>query len=319
MRHRFLAWAASTVWVAAAFGQGFPTKAVRVIVPYPAGGTTDIVARLVLEKASARWGQPAVVENRGGAAGNIGAEAVSRAEPDGYTLLVAAPGPLAVNDSLYRKLAYDPEKFVAVSVLASMPNVLALRPGFPAQSVQELVALARANPEKIAYASQGSGSTSHLTTSLFQSVAEVKLLHIPYKGTAPALADLMGGQVDLMFDNITSSLAPARAGKIRILAVASAQRLPMLPDAPTLIESGYPGFESGTWVAVAAPPGTPAALAAQIAEALSEAVRNPDVQRKLADLSALPIGNAPAEASAFIAAERARWRRVIRAANVTLE
>jgi len=307
------------VYAAAAGGQAFPSRGVRVIVPYPAGGTTDAIARMVVEKLNARWGQPVVVENRGGAAGNIGAELVARAEPDGYTLLCAAPGPIAVNDSMYRKLGYDPAKFVPVSVLASMPNVLVVRPDFPSQSVQELVALAKANPERIAYASQGSGSTSHLTTALFQSMAEIRLLHVPYKGTAPALTDLMGGQVDLMFDNITSSLAPARAGRIRVLAVASPQRLPLLPAVPTMIEQGFAGFESGTWVAIVAPPGTPEALAAQLGQAMSEAVRQPDVRRKMQDLAALPVGNAPAEAAVHIAAERARWRRVIQAASVTLE
>jgi len=310
----------SCLIAAGAWGQsapGFPAKPVRIIVPYPAGGTADGIPRIVSEKLSARWGQPVLIDNRPGASGNIGAELVSRAEPDGYTLLGTAPGPLTINASLFRQLSYDPTRFNPVSLIATMPNALAVRAGLPANSVAELIALAKKDPGKLTYASQGNGTTSHLTTSLFEAMAGVKLVHVPYKGSAPALADLIGGQVDLMFDNVTSSLGHHRAGRIRILATATPRPVPYLPA--TVSEAGLTGFQAGTWVAIAAPPDTPEAIVVAVSQAIAEAVKLPDVQKRFADLGAEPIGSTPAETRAFVAQETAKWRRVIQEANVTLQ
>ena len=297
----------------------YPEKPIRVVVPYPAGGTADAVPRIIAEKLRAKWGQPVIVDNRPGAGGNLGAAEVARAEPDGYTLMSTPPGPLAINGSLYKSLSYDPRKFVPVSVVASMPNVLAVRTTLPATSVRELIAMAKANPGKLTYASQGSGSTSHLTAHLFQQMAGVTLLHVPYKGTAPALTDLVGGRVDMFFDNISSSLSQYRAGRIKVLAVATSSRVASLREVPTIAESGLPGFQSGTWMAFAAPPNTPARIATAISRGIAEAVRDPGVRTRLAELGAEPIGNTPEEMAAFVAEEAARWRKVIESANVTVE
>jgi tripartite-type tricarboxylate transporter receptor subunit TctC len=303
-----------------AFGQGtYPSRAVRIVVPFPPGGTADAVPRIVAEKLTARWGQPVIIENRPGAGGNIGAEVVANAEPDGYTLMVTPPPPIAVNQYLYKKLAYDPTRFVPISVLATHVSVLATRPDFPAPSVQELVNLAKQAPGKLVYASQGNGTISHLTAAMFQQMAGVQMLHVPYKGTAPAMTDLMGGQVDVFFDNLSSSLAQYRAGKIKILAVASQQRSPSLPSVPSLHEAGIPGFQSITWNVLAGPDRLPEAIAQQLSQAVADALKLPDVQKKYADLGGQAWGTTPAEAASFIAEERARWRKVIQSANVTLD
>ena len=236
---------------------GFPTQAIRIIVSVPAGGGVDTVTRIVADKLRQRFGQPIIVENRGGQAGNFGAEAVFAAEPDGYTLMASQPAPLTVNALLYRKLNYEPAAFVPVTIMTTIPNALAVRPDFPARTIEEFIAYARANPGKLNYASQGTGTTSHLTAELFQSRIGVKFVHVPYKGTAPALNDLIAGHVDLMFTEVASTLELHRAGKARILAVAALQRSPLLPEVPTLIEAGVTDFVSGTWNAISAPPKTP--------------------------------------------------------------
>jgi tripartite-type tricarboxylate transporter receptor subunit TctC len=310
---------ACTLFSANAVAQQFPSKPVRIIVPFPAGGTADALPRILSEKLSARWGQPVLIENRVGAGGNIGAEAVSKAEPDGHTLLACPPGPLAINHNLYAKLPFDPTKFVPVTVMALVPNVLAVRPTQPAKSAQELIAQAKANPGKVTYASQGNGSTSHLTGAMFQSMAGLDLVHVPYKGSAPAMTDLMANQVDLFFDNIGASLKQHQAGKLKILAVASAKRLSVLPEVPTMAEAALPGFLSVTWFAVAAPEGTPAPIAAQLSAAFAEAIRQPDVQKKFSEQGAEPVGNSPAEMAAFVKEETARWQKVIRDAKVQLQ
>jgi tripartite-type tricarboxylate transporter receptor subunit TctC len=298
--------------------QTFPSKVVRIVVPFPAGGTADVLPRILAEKLSAKWSQPVIVDNRVGAGGNIGAEAVARAEPDGHTLLASPPGPIAINHNLYPKLAFDPAKWVPVTVLATVPNVLATRSTLGVRSVPELIAHAKANAGKVTYASQGNGSTSHLTGAMFQSMAGIQMLHVPYKGTAPALTDLMAGQVDLFFDNIGSSLRQHQAGRIRILAVASAQRANVLPDVPTLSEAALPGFLSVTWFGVVAPEGTPAPVAERISAAFAEAIRMPDVQKRFLEQGADPVGNTPAEMAAFVKDEMSRWQKVIQDANVRL-
>jgi tripartite-type tricarboxylate transporter receptor subunit TctC len=260
-----------------------------------------------------------VVENRAGAAGNIGAEAVFKAEPDGYTFLSAPPPPLVINPSLYAKLAHDPAQFVPVTVIAAVPNVLLVHPKVPANSMAEFIAYAKANPNKLNYASQGSGTTSHLTAEMFKSMAGVRITHVPYKGTAPALTDLLAGQVEMMFDNLGVSLQHVRSGKLKALALGSEKRIPSLPEVPTVAEAGLPGFVAVTWFGVVAPPKTSPEIAAKLSAAIAEALRHPDVVKRLADLSAEPVGNKPAEMAAFMKDEVERWRRVIRSADVKVE
>jgi tripartite-type tricarboxylate transporter receptor subunit TctC len=297
----------------------YPTQPIRVIVTVPPGGGVDAVTRIIADKLRQRLGQPVVVENRGGQAGNFGAEAVFAAEPDGYTLMASQPAPLTVNALLYRKLNYDPAGFVPIAIMTTIPNTLTVRPDFPAKTAEELIAYARANPGKLNYASQGTGTTSHLTAELFQSRTGTKMVHVPYKGTAPALNDLIASHVDLMFTELASALELHRAGKARILAVAAAQRSPQLPDVPTLIEAGVPGFESGTWNAISAPPKTPPAIVTKLNQAIVEALNAPDVRAHLATLSTEPVETTPAQAADFIRADASRWADVIRAAGVAAD
>ena len=299
--------------------QDWPSKPVRIIVPFPPGGSADLLPRVVGEKLSKQWGQPVIVDNRPGSAGNIGAAAVFQAEPDGYTLLSAPPPPLVINRLLYPKLAYDSTQFVPMSVIAAIPNVLLVHPSVKAGSVAELIALAKSTPGKLNYASQGSGATSHLTAELFKSMAgALQITHVPYKGTAPALADLLAGQVDMMFDNLGVSLPHVKSGKLRALGVASTRRFRSLPDVPALAET-LPGFESVAWFGIVGPPRTPSAIAEKVAAGVAETLRNPDVLRRLSDLSADPLGMTPAETAAFMKAETERWGAVIRSAGVKLE
>ena len=303
----------------AARAQEWPAKPVRIIVPFPAGGSADLMPRILGEKLSGKWGQPVVVENRAGAAGNIGAEYVYRAEPDGYTLLSSSPPPLAINRLLYPKLSFDSTQFVPMSVMAAIPNVLLVHPKVPANSVEELIAYAKANPGKLNYASQGNGTTSHLTAELFkQRAGGLQIAHIPYKGTAPALTDLLGGQVDMMCDNLGVSLPHVRSGKLKALAVASAKRIASLPGVPALAET-FPGFEAIAWFAIVGPPRTPSAIAEKVGADVREALKLPEVQKRLAELSAEPMALGPADTRAFIRRETERWAAVIRTAGVKLE
>jgi tripartite-type tricarboxylate transporter receptor subunit TctC len=296
-----------------------PAKQLRLIVPFPAGGTADVLPRIVAEKMRATYPGGVIVENRPGAGGNIGGDAVFHAEPDGSTMLASPPGPIAINQSLYPKMAFDPGRWVPVTVLASVPNVLAVSPKVPAATLPELLAYIKANPGKVSYASQGNGTTSHLTASLFMSLTGTEMNHIPYKGTAPALVDLMGGQVDIFFDNLGSSLAQHRGGKLRILAVADSHRSPVLKEVPTFAELGLPAMSSVTWFAVMAPPGTPDAVAQAAQRAFADALKLPDVQQKFADQGAEPRGLTPVETGAFVKAEVEKWRKVVKTANVTID
>jgi len=238
--------------------ESYPNRAVKIIVPFPAGGTADAIPRLVADWLSRRWAQPVIVENRTGAAGNIGAEFAYRSAPDGYTLLASPPPPLVINQNLYPQLGYDPTRFEPIVVIAHVPNALIVNPNsVRASSVAELVEYLQENPEKVTAATQGNGTTSHLTSELFQLMAKVKLRHVPYRGSAPALQGLLAGDVDLMFDNLGVSLPLVEAGKLKLLAVASAKRLPSLPNVPTIAET-LPGFEAVAWYAIVAPPKTPA-------------------------------------------------------------
>ena len=297
----------------------YPGKPIRIVVPFPAGGTADILPRVLGEKLSTRFGQTITIENRAGAAGNIGAEAVFKSEPDGYTLLSAPPPPLVINPSLYAKLAFDASQFVPVTIIAAVPNVLLIHPKVPVNTMAEFIAYAKANPDKLNYASQGSGTTSHLTAEMFKSMAGVRITHVPYKGTAPALTDLLGGQVDMMFDNLGVSAQHVRSGKLKALAVGSARRVSSLPNVPTVIEAGIAGFNAVTWFGVVAPPKTSPEIAAKLSAAIAETLKHPDVIKRLQDLSAEPVGSTPAETAAFMKDEAERWRRVIQSANVKVD
>jgi tripartite-type tricarboxylate transporter receptor subunit TctC len=312
---RLLAAACVLALAVPAHAQEFPSRPVKIVAPFAAGGSADLIPRIVGERLSAMWGQPVIVENRPGAGGNIAAEYVYRAEPDGYTLLSSPPSTLIINQYLYANLAYDQSHWVPVSVMVAVPNVLLVNPKVAAKSVQELIAYARANPDKLNYASQGSGTTSHLTGEMFKTVAGVRIAHIPYKGSAPALTDLLAGQVEMMFDNLGVSLQHVKSGRLRALAVGSERRVASLPDVPAMSEV-LPGFESVTWFGVVAPPKAPMPIAEKISAAIAEALRSPDARKRLADLSAEPIGNTPAQMAAFMRKDAERWREVIRSAGV---
>ena len=310
---------AAALWVfppaLQAQAQAYPNKAVRIVVPFPAGGSADLIPRIVGEKLSLRWGQSFLVENRAGAAGNIGAEYVYRAEPDGYTLLSSPPPPLIINSNLYRNLPFDPTQFVPVGIMVAIPNVVLVNPKVPVSSIRELIAYAKANPDRLNYASQGSGTTSHLTGEMFKSMAGVRLTHVPYKGSAPALTDLLAGQVEMMFDNLGVSRQHVVSGKLKLLAVCSEMRVASLPEVPALAEI-LPGFEAVAWFGIVAPPKTPMPIAEKISAAVAETLKLPDVQKRLADLSAEAIGSTPAQMAAFMKEDAERWRRVIRSAGV---
>jgi len=318
------AWLASLLAASAAIAQdpvtNFPSRPIRVVVPFPAGGAADALPRIVAEKLAARWGQPVIVENRVGASGSIGAEAVSRAEPDGHTLLATPPAPLVINPSLYLKLPYDPTQFVPVTVMAAIPSVLLVNAAkVPASTLQEFVVLVRANPDKFNYASQGTTTVSFLTTEMFKAAAGgLKITHVPYKGTAPGLAALLAGEVEMMFDNLGVTVQHVRAGKLKALAVGSARRVPSLPDVPAMAEF-YPGFVSIAWFSVSAPPKTPAAIAEKLSAAIVEILRQPDVAKRLEGLSAETIASTPAGMAAIMKEDGERWRSVIRAAGVKPE
>ena len=304
--------------IGSAPAQDFPTRAVRIIVPFPAGGTADIVPRVVGEMLARKWRQPVVIENRTGAGGNIGAEAAFKAEPDGYTLLASPPPPLVINQNLYPHLNFDPAQFVPVVVMVRVPNSLVVTPKFPPRSVAEVIAQARANPGKVTSATQGNGTTSHLTSEMFQMSAGVKLQQVPYRGSAPALADLVGGNVDLMFDNLGVSLALVKGGQLRLLAVATQSRMASLPDVPTLAET-LAGFESAAWYAVVAPPRTPPQIVSKLNADMNEALRAPEMVAHLAEWSAEAIGGSPEQAAAYMREDVGRWAKVITAAGVKLE
>ena len=294
-------------------------QALKLVVPFPAGGTADILPRVVAEKLRPQFPGGVLIDNRTGAGGNIGAELVFRAEPDGNTLLVSPPAPIAINQHLYKKLSFDPTKWVPVTVLATVPNVLVVSPKLPVKNVQEFIAYAKANPGKLTFGSQGNGTTSHLTASMFTQLTGVEMVHIPYKGTAPALVDLVGGQIDVFFDNLSSSLPFHQAGKLRILGVADGQRSHALPDVPTFAEQKLPAMNAVTWFAVVAPPGTPAPKVASTQKAIADALAQPEVKQKFAEQGAEPRGWDSAQTGKFIQAESAKWDKVIKSAKVSLD
>lgn len=302
---------------AGAAEDAYPTRRVTLVVPSPAGSTTDALARLVAEQLQQKWGSPVIVENNSRGL-NAGADQVSRAAADGYTLLISPPLPLTVAHLLYREISYQPGQFVPVSLLAKIPNVLAVRNNFPGKTVKELVAYAKANPGKVTYASQGAGSTAHLSGAQLEVRAGIKMTHVPYRGSAPAINDLIAGHIDLFFDTLTTSVPLYQSGKIRIMAVASPERVEAVKELPTIAESGFPGFRSITWFAMAGPPKLPAALAARINRDVVDILKRPDVDKRLRGLRLDPMIGSPADAAKFFAEESALWGGVIKEAKVTI-
>ncbi len=297
----------------------YPSRAVTIVVPFAPGGTADAVPRIVAERLRERWRQAVTIENRPGNAGNVGAAYVSRAEPNGYTLLACPAGTLVINQFVQKKMPFDPEKLAPVALLSKLPIALSVRADLPVNSVTELIAYARQNPGKLNYATQGPGSTAHLTTVMFQTMTGVDLVHVPYKGSAPALADLIAGTVDMMFDTYTSSASYHKAGKLKLLAIASARRLPNLPNIPSVREAGLEDFESSTWNAMLAPPGIPEAIAEQINRNVNEVLAMPETRAKLESLGIDPAGGSREDLANFMKQERQRWEKVVRAANIPLE
>ena len=297
----------------------WPTRPVTVVVPFAPGGGTDIAGRLLAVRLGQKWGQTVVVDNRTGAGGVVGAELVAKAKPDGYTLLIGNVGTQSINPSLY-KLTYDADKaFAPISLFAELPFAFVVNPNLPAKTPKELIALAKAAPDKYTYASSGSGGSPHLTAEIFQQATGVKFVHVPYKGGGPAMSDLMAGHVDMLFASILETSGYVKTGKLRALAVTSAQRSPAMPDVPTLAELGVPNAESGSWVALLAPAGTPQVLVDKIAADVKEAVATEDMRKALIAQGATPRGSTPAELQKTIDADKLRYGQVIKAGGVKVE
>jgi tripartite-type tricarboxylate transporter receptor subunit TctC len=297
----------------------YPTHVVKIVIPSLPGSTTDILGRLVAAQLSQKWGKPVIIENMPGAAMNIGAEYVAHAEPDGYTLMLCPPAPLSIQQLLYHDLKYDPTKFVPVALLAKIANVLDVRENLPANNIQEFIAYAKANPGKLTFASQGVGSTAQLSGAELEVLAGIQMVHVPYHGAEPALNDVMAGTVDMFFDTLTTSVPLYRAGKLKILGVASSERASAIPEVPTIAESGLPGFRSITWFAIAGPPGLPAALAEKINRDVVDILKEPEIADKLRALRLDPMGGTTADMAKFIADETKLWDRVITQAHIALQ
>lgn len=321
-RRTMLALAATAALAAstpASAENGFPNRPITLIVPFPAGGQSDLIARLVTSKMVPKLGQQIVVDNRGGAGGNIAAAAAAKAAPDGHTLFLGYVGTHGMNPALYRKLPYDPVKdFAPISLLNITPLVLEVHPDFPAKTVQELIALAKANPGKYSYASSGNGTPLHLSGELFKTLAGIDLVHVPYKGAAPALVDVIGGHVPIMFDNLPPSLEHIRSGKLRALGITTRERLTSVPDLPTIAET-LPGFETYSWNALFAPAGTPKAVIDKLNATALAALADPEVTAKLAELSVKSVGSTPEELAAHVKAELAKWAPIVKASGAQID
>ena len=305
---------------ATAQAQTWPSKPIRYIVPFAAGGTTDILARTIAEKLSIALGQPVVVENKPGAGGGVGAAETAKAPPDGYTIMGGTISTHAINATLYSNLPYDPVKdFAAITLIARVPNMLVINNDIPAKDVAELIKLMKASPGKWNFASSGNGTSQHLSGELFKGMAGVDMQHIPYKGSPPALSDVMGGQVSMTFDNITTAWTLAKGGKLRALAVTTAKRSPIAPDVPTLGESGLPGYEIGSWQGVFAPAGTPPDIVKRLNAEIVKIINLPDVQKKLLDLGAEPVANSSEEFTAFVKVEVVKWGEVVKKSGAKVD
>lgn len=296
----------------------YPSRAIKIIVPAPPGPLLDALPRMLADKVSGRLGQPVIIENRPGAAQNIGAEAVAKAEPDGYTLLVTPPGPLTVSELLFTRLGFDPRSFVPITVLVTLPTGFVANPGVPAATLADLLVYAKANPGRLNFGSPGAGSTPHLAMERFMSQAKVKLVHVPYQGFGPAMNDLLAGHIQVMIDNLGNAADHVKAGKLNLLAVNAPTRNPLFPGAPTASES-VPGFVHSDWFALMAPPRTLARIAEKLSAAITETLKLPEIAKRLHSLSVTPVGNSPAQAKVFIDQERERWHQVISSSGLKLK
>ncbi|HQD63640.1 MAG TPA: tripartite tricarboxylate transporter substrate binding protein [Casimicrobium huifangae] len=300
---------------AAAFAQ-YPNKPIKIIVPFLAGGTTDIMARAVAADLQKAFGQAVVVENRAGAGGNIGADAVAKSAPDGYTFLMGTVGTHAINMALYAKMPYDAVKdFAPVSLVAAVPNILVATPSFPVNSVKELIDLAKKEDGKLTFASSGSGTSIHLSGELFKQLAGVQMTHVPYKGSSAALPDVMSGQVNVMFDNAPSVMPHIKGGKLKAVAVTSGKRAPALPNVPTIAESGLPGFEASSWFGLLAPAGTPKEIVDKVSAQIQKMLQTPEMKERLASQGADGVGNTPEQFAAHIKTEIDKWAKVVKASG----
>ena len=324
-RRRALSIAAVAALGAAPFCTAFaqdawPTRAITIVVPFSAGGTTDIVARLAGQALSQELGQPVVIDNRPGAGGNIGAQAVARAAADGYTLVMGTVGTHAINPALYKKMPYDHIKdFAPISRVTAVPNVLIANPSQPYKTVKELIAYGKANPDKLTFASSGSGTSIHLAGELFKSMTGITMQHIPYKGSSPALTDLMAGQTNVMFDNLPSAIQFIKAGKLRAIAVTTIKRAPQFPDLPTIDEAGVPGFDAASWFGLLAPANTPPAVIKRIDDALIKVMATTDLKKKIIDQGGEPIAETPDKFAAFIQTETVKWAKVVKESGASVD
>ena len=310
-------WALLVALVPAAYAQGYPNRPVKLVAPFPAGGTTDFLARLLAQELSETWGQPVIVENKSGAGGTIGTESVASAPGDGYTLLMGNFGPIALAPFLYTGLRYDPLRdLVPITLIATTPNVLLVNPRSGVRTVGEFIALAKSKPGALSYASAGMGISNHLGMELLKQMAGIDLVHVPYKGSSPALADLVGGQVFATLDPVTSSMALVKAGKLTAIGIGSLQRSAVYPELPTIAESGVPGFENGTWNGLLAPKGTPREFTQPIWSAARDAIRKPQISRKIQETGSQVVAGTPDEFRSFIEQQQARWAPVIRQAGI---
>ena len=315
-----LALAAACVASAAPAQAPWPAKPVKIVVPFPAGGATDIAARALAERMALAWKQPVTVENRGGAGGNVGSDVVAKSPPDGYTLIMGVTGSHAINISLYAKMPYDPVRdFEPISQVAVVPNVIVLHPSVKANSLPEFVALAKATPGRYDYASLGSGTAAHLGMEMFKRAAGVFLVHIPYRGSAPAVADLIGGQVQVMMDGLPSALPHVRAGRLKALAITSLKRSAAAPELPTIAESGFPGFYADAWSGLFAPHGTPKPVVDRIADETRRILALPEVRERLGGLGAEPVGSTPAEFAQHVKREIDKWAAVVKASGARVD
>ena len=297
--------------------QGYPNKPIRLIVPFPPGGGNDVIGRIMAQKLTERFGQQVVVDNRAGANGIVGLQALMQAPPDGYTIGVAAAGPMAVNPSLYDKLPYDSLKdFAYITNMVIFPLILITHPSVPAKTTQELINLAKAKPKQIFFGTPGSGNSAHLAGELLNSMANIQTVHVPYKGQGPAMADLVAGQVQMMFASIPSVLSQVKSGQVNAIAMGSAKRVPSLPDIPTLSESGVPGFEAYSWVGILAPAKTPKDIVNKLNKEIVDILKQKDVAEKLNQQGALPVGDTPEQFSAYVKAEIDKWGAVVKSANI---
>ena len=319
MTHRLLALALMAVTLGAQ-AQVFPNRPVTLVVPFPPGGGTDTGARIVAQKLGAKWGQTVVVENKGGAAGMIGADLVAKARPDGYTILMGNIGTQAINPSLYKKLPYDPDNaFAPISLVAELPLAMMVNPAVPAKTAKEFIALAKSQPGQLSYSSSGAGGAPHLAAEMFKEATGTFILHVPYRGGGPAIADLLAGHVQLSFMTVLEASGHVKAGKLRALAVTGARRVPAVPEVPTLAEAVLPGFNSISWIGLFAPAGTPKDIVDKISADVRELLASDEVKGKLIELGAVPSGNTPAQFQAMIDSDRKRYAQIIRDKKITVD